>query len=408
MGSFHNILILITFFIEVAVLCYIELKAWKTIYTPLNFLMLPYTIVLLITIAISGNWGFVQFYYPSILLWSVGLLIFAIPSYMLAFVLQKIDAPLNTSVREVLVPRCVTYISVVIILLFLWRFKSMIGGEAIIGTSDFGEEFSGRGIWGHLRQLSLPILMMSIYLVDKDKKWLWGIIIAFLFVGFMYNVLGWIIIPCIAGISLRLYTGKTKLRLSLLFYVILGAIAVFFGSYILSLVVGEESGFNNEVLSFIVRNFIHYLTSGTLGFSVDMEHGCPDTGDFEMIIAQIVNIGKVITGDKELLVPLNSLYYHTGFNLTNVRTFFGTLFINTNYLTFIVYVLFLSSAIYILKLATIRFNNIYVFVIYFFELGLLFMGWFDFYFASLSVIEIPILTLVLLFIEWFIHPKKCL
>ena len=86
MGGFQDILILVSFLIEVAVLLYLELKAWKSLYTPLNFLMLPYVIVLLISIAISGNFGFVDFYYPSILLWSVGLLIFAVPSYTFAFI----------------------------------------------------------------------------------------------------------------------------------------------------------------------------------------------------------------------------------------------------------------------------------------------------------------------------------
>ena len=81
MSDFQNILILFTFFVEAAVLLYLELKAWKSLYTPLVFLILPYAIVLLISIAISGNFGFVEFYYPSILLWNVGLLVFAIPSY---------------------------------------------------------------------------------------------------------------------------------------------------------------------------------------------------------------------------------------------------------------------------------------------------------------------------------------
>lgn len=303
-------------------------------------------------------------------------------------------------------PKCLVYIAMALILLFAWRFKSMMGGAAAIGTHDFGEEFSGKGLWGHLRQLSLPIMMIAIYFVDKDKKWLWGIIVAFIIVGFLYNVLGWIIIPCMAGISLRLYTGKTKLKISLLLYVILGAAIVFLGSYILSLVVAGDTELDNEVLFFVLRNFIHYLTSGTLGFSVDMERGYPDAGEFEMVIAQVVNIGKMISGDENIVNPLNRLFYHTGFNWTNVRTLFGTVFINSSYLTFTVFVLFLSTSIYLLKLATIRFNNVYVYIAYFFECGLLFMGWFDSYFASLSVIEIPIIALVLLLIEKIIASKE--
>ena len=404
MGGFQDILILVSFLIEVAVLLYLELKAWRSLYTPLIFLMVPYSIILLISIAISGNFGFVDFYYPSIFIWSVGLVLFAIPSYVLAFVLQKHNRPLNSSMAEEDMPKLIVYIAVFVILLFVWRFRS-VNGAFPIGSRDFGDELCGKGVWGHLRQLSLPILMMSIYFVDRQRWWLWLIIVPIFIIAVLYQILGWLIIPCLVGIMLRLYTGKTKLRLSLMLYVVLGVAVVFLGSYVISLVLVEENDLDNEVLSFIFRNFIHYLTSGTLGLSVDMELGFPDEGEFDMVIAQLVNIARALTGSGELIVPLNPYYYNTGFNLTNVRTFFGTVLINADYVTFALFVLFVSSAIYLMKVATIRFNNIYVYTAYFFECGLLFMGWFDSYFASLSVIEIPMLSLALWLLCKLCKPK---
>ena len=405
MGGFQDILILLSFLLEVAVLFYLEMKAWRTLYTPLVFLMLPYTIILIISIAISGNFGFVDFYYPSILIWSVGLLLFTLPSYALSYVLQKHNRPLNSSMAEAEMPKLIVYIAIFLILLFVWRFRS-VNGAFPIGSRDFGDALCGKGIWGHLRQLSLPILMMSIYFVDRQRWWLWLIIIPILIIAVLYQILGWLIIPCLVGIMLRLYTGKTKLKLSLMIYVVVGVAIVFLGSYIISLVLVEENDLDNEVLSFIFRNFIHYLTSGTLGLSVDMELGYPDEGDFEMLITQMVNLGNIIIGNDEIVVPLNPFYYNTGFNYTNVRTFFGTIIINSNYVGFSVYVLFISSCIYLLKLATIKYNNIFVYTIYFFECGLLFMGWFDSYFASLSVIEIPILSLVLMLLCKICEPKQ--
>ena len=124
MGGFQDILILFSFLIEVAVLFYLELKAWKSLYTPLIFLMLPYTIILLISIAISGNFGFVVFYYPSILIWSVGLVLFAIPSYVLAYVLQKHNRPLNSTMAEAEMPKLVVYIAIFIILTLCLPSKS--------------------------------------------------------------------------------------------------------------------------------------------------------------------------------------------------------------------------------------------------------------------------------------------
>ena len=394
--DFHDILILLAFLMEVAVLFYLEMKAWKNLYTPLNFLMLPYAAGLILSIMISGNYGFVEFYYPSILFWSIGLLIFALPSYMLAYVLQKHKLPLNSHVKETKMPTMLVVISIFIILLFVLRLMSMFGSAYIIGSDEFGEVYCGRGVWGHLRQLSLPILMMAIYFVDKNNKWLWFIILPILIVAFLYQVKGWVIIPCLAGVALRLYSGKMKLKVSLLVIIVLGALLFFLGSYILILVVAGESELNAYFVSAIFEHFIHYLTSGTLGLSVDMQQGLPDKGGFEMIIAPFINMGKAIVGDDEFIIPLNPLFYNTGVNLTNVRTFFGTIFINSGYLVFVVYVLLLSSTIYLMKLATIRFNNIYIYTAYFFECGLLFMGWFDSYFANLSAIEIPVLSLVLL------------
>ena len=397
MGKVVDILILLSFLLEVVVLFYLEIKAWKSLYTPLIFLMLPYTIILLISIAVSGNFGFVDFYYPSILLWSIGLFIFAIPSLFLAYLLQKNNLPLNSDVREHTMPQLLSFVALFAILLFAWRFYSMAGGVAAIGTHDFGNNFSGRGFWGHLRQLSLPILIIAIFFVDKKNKWLWLIVFSLIVVALLYQVLGWVIIPILAGISMRLYSGKTKLKISLLLYVILFAAITFFASYVMSLVVAKDDGeLNNDVLLFIFRNFIHYLTSGTLGLSVDMELGFPDKGPFEILITQFINLGKIFTGDNEMVTAINPLFYNTGVNLTNVRTFFGTTFINSNYLTFTLYVLFLSSCAYLLKLATIRFNNVFVYTAYFFECGLLFMGWFDSYFSSLSSLEIPIMSLILL------------
>ena len=79
MSNFTDVLYLIAILLESALLLYLECKIWKTLYTPFNFLMLPYLIVLLITIFLAGKLGFVEFYYPSIFIWNVGLLIFFLP-----------------------------------------------------------------------------------------------------------------------------------------------------------------------------------------------------------------------------------------------------------------------------------------------------------------------------------------
>lgn len=396
--------------VEVCVLMYFELKTWKTLYTPLMFLVLPYLAILLLTIIVSGKFGFVDFYYPSIMLWIIGLPIFAIPSFVLGTLTQRAKLPLNSTVKNQNMPKLLSWIAVVLCVLFIYRVYSYTGSSRYyIGSDDFGLEFAGQGIWGHLRIITLPLLIASIYFVDRKNRWLWIVIFFFLFVGVLYNVKGWMIIPCIAGLALRLYTKKTRLRISTVLFTLVGGFLVFLFAYlVLPMIAAEKEEVTQDMLDFVFAHFAHYLTSGTLGLSMDMQLGFPDSGEFEILWAPIINLLNVVSGNIEnegLLSPINPLYYNTGINLTNVRTFFGTLFIYTDFFQFVIYLLLSSTIMYFLKLATIKWNNIYVYVIYFFECGLLAMGWFEFYYFHLVVFELPVIVVLLCFAERIMYTK---
>lgn len=400
--SFEESIYLVAFLIEVGVLFYLEKKTWCTFYTPLNFLMVPYTIVLIITILFSGgNSGLVDFYYPSIFIWDIGLLLFAIPSLFIGYLLRANNVQVKSSFPIDCFPNILIILSFLLSVLFVLHLKSMLGSSVeALGSDDFGEDFSGGGLWGHLRQLTMPLLMMSIFYVSKERWWLWPIILVFLAVSVLNQVKGWIIIPVIAAMAMRLYTKKTRLTFRFFVYGLIGVFAVFFLSYALSILLVQNRGVSGEFLEFILGHFLHYLTSGTLGFSIDMQRGFPDVGEFETLWCPVINIINVITGNDKMLSPINPYYYHTGINYTNVRTLFGTVFLNSSMVEFIVYTLLLSSVSYGLKLATLKWNNIYMYVIYFFECTLLAMGWFEFYFFHLIALELPVLVLFLWGVEW--------
>lgn len=406
--SFQDAIYLITLLIEVAVLFYLELKTWNTLYTPLNFLMLPYVVVLMITVLLAGSsWGFVEFYYPSIFIWNVGLLLFAIPSYSIGAVLKYNNISVHRKPLREHFPKIHLIMAFLLSAVFIWHLKGVVTSSVeSLGSDEFGDEFSGGGLWGHLRQFTLPLLMMSIYYVSRRRWWLWLVIVVFLAIGMLNQVKGWVIIPVLSAMAMRLYTGKTRLTLRLLGYVVLGAFSVFFLSYALSILVVQNRGVSEGFMEFIFGHFFHYLTSGTFGWSMDLERGLPDAGgSFQNVIAQLVNLAKSLVGDSELISPVNPLYYNSGLTLTNVRTIFGTLYINSTHAQFAVYVLFISTMMYMLKLAMLYFNNIYIYVIYFFYCGLLFMGWFDLYFASLTILEFPILTLLMLLLDRVLQEK---
>ena len=152
MSNFTDVLYLIAILLESALLLYLECKIWKTLYTPFNFLMLPYLIVLLITIFLAGKLGFVEFYYPSIFIWNVGLLIFFLPSAIIGTLIAHNGKTTISKPPVDNIPQSLKFLLVIMALLFIVHLKSVLGSSAeALGSDEFGEEFSGSGVWGHLR-----------------------------------------------------------------------------------------------------------------------------------------------------------------------------------------------------------------------------------------------------------------
>ena len=131
--------------IEVAVLFYLERKAWGTMLTPLNILMLPYVAVLLISLAMAGHSGFVEFYYPSILLWNVGLVFFALPSFLLAGYAHRNGYDVrSTTIIDNGIPRIFIVIGVVLVAMMMYHLLGTVrSSKFIIGSDEFAEEFVG-------------------------------------------------------------------------------------------------------------------------------------------------------------------------------------------------------------------------------------------------------------------------
>ena len=407
MADLSQYAILLILLMEVTVLTVLEYRAWRTFYTPLCVLMLPYTFVLLVTICISGNFGYVAFNYESIWVWIYGLPLFALPSYAIATLVNQGDRPLDCrhlsgsrtcppdSSQNPIPPLLLAIGGVVILLLFVKLYTTLSAGFFIFGTDDFADEFSGHGLWAHIRTLLIPLLILMLYQVDKGCRWLWIPIILMLTLQFVNMVKGTIVIPIFAALLMRLYTGKTKMNLKLILIVIGMGVLVFFLIYIVIPIMGNGSEADMKLVQFVGEHIVHYFTSGTMGWSFDLDQNMPDRKDFEYIVAPIVNIVHSIRGE-ELVSVVNRHYWCTGTDvttLTNVRTFFGTLFIYSDAWQFITYTLCLSTFIYAWKAAALIKRNIYINIILFYYCGLLAMGWFEFYFFHLDAIEIPLITL---------------
>ena len=385
---------------EVSCLTYLEYRAWKTFYTPLCALMLPYIVVLLVTIMIAGNFGFVAFNYDSLWVWICGLPLFAIPSFTASALLRRYNLPIRTRIQDNRqnIPTIIVAIGFIVITALLFKLYQTISyGFNLYGTEEFTEEFSGKGIWAHLREMIMPILILSLYYIKKKDYLLWLLILLMLIIQFSYMVKGAIIIAVVSALLMRLYSEKTHMNITLILGVVAGSILVFYIIYMIVPLLGNDGEANMNLAEFIARHFVHYFTSGTLGWSYDLDQGVPDQNNISYIFAPFVNIYNAITGS-ELISPVNHFYWNTGISYTNVRTFFGTIFIYTNAIEFITYTIVVSSFVYMWKFLSLVFNNIYIHTILFYYCGLLSMGWFEFYFFHLSVIEIPVFVLLYMWI----------
>ena len=240
-----------------------------------------------------------------------------------------------------------------------------------------------------VREMLMPLIILLLYYVKKKDYLLWCLIALILVIQFSYMVKGAIIIAVAAALSMRLYANKLHLNIKLILGIIAGSILVFYIIYMVIPLLGNGGEANMGLVEFIAKHFVHYFTSGTLGWSYDIDQGIPDRNDFSYILSPFVNIYNAITGN-DLISPVNPFYWNTGISFTNVRTFFGTLCIYTNALEFATYTITISSFFYLWKILAILFRNIYLHAILFYYCGLLAMGWFEFYFFHLSIIEIPI------------------
>ena len=410
-GDYAILLILL---MEVTLLTWVEYRAWKTLYTPLCALMLPYTFVLLVTVCIAGNFGYVAFNYESLWVWIYGLPLFALPSYAFAAIIsRKVEnektptsdisltshlSPLTSKFPPVLLFIC----AIVVLMLFAKLYTTLSAGLFLFGTDEFADEFSGHGLWAHIRTLLIPLIILMFYQVGKGCRWLWIPIALMLILQFVNMVKGTIVIPIFAALLMRLYTGKTRMGLRLILIMVGLAVILFFLIYMVIPIMGNGSAADMKLVQFVAEHIVHYFTSGTMGWSFDIDQNMPDRKDFEYIVAPVVNIVHAIKGE-ELVSVVNRYYWCTGTDvatLTNVRTFFGTLFIYSDAWQFITYTLFLSTFIYAWKVATILRPSVYLNIILFYYCGLLMMGWFEFYFFHLDAIEIPLITL---FYGWLVH-----
>ena len=403
-----NVLATVIFFAEVLLLAFADKRIWKSLVTPLNCLMLPYAVVVLICIGLSDRMDYPPFNFSILWVYAVGLLLFFIPSCFFGILYnRRKDVPTEfvplVSIPEKSTLKTLEWLTVFVFVLFLgWFLWLAFTFPAKIGSDTFGERFASRGFFGHLVNLFMVLGIIWIYLFDFKQHKRYGIyILGFVLTMLIYQVKGWLFIPVLGALCLRVLTGRTKGSWKMILLTVSGAFVAFFVFYWVDMYVAgaetymELSGFTRaqyarSVFHYINRHFLSYLTAGVYGFSQDMTLGILEDGNPEKIFTPFVNLFNFLAG-KPLVSHLNDIFVSCGFENTNVRSFMGTLYVflggwgAAGFM--LVYSCVVNAAFFVAKCR----RNFFLWIYIAWTLGRLVLGWFDPYVQTLTTIEIPLI-----------------
>lgn len=420
-----NIFLLLVLIAEAVLLFRLEKKMWRTGYTPLNFLMVPYMAVLGVTLLLAGRLGLDEFYYPSLIPWIIGLPLFAIPGWLF-FLSERRFAARKTKGEKQEKGFCglpendridfnrksyrfeLFLAAAIIIALSIRLIVFLIQGRDLIGSENFGNLFAGKGWAGHLLLIGVALLILMLF---ENRRWISWIAATFiLFFLFVYQSKSYIIMPLLSVFFALWMTQRIKLRLRHLLWTGGGAVVVFFASYLLIYVSGNkmfpESESVGTQLESIAGLFVHYLTSGTLGLSTDMQRGILEEPGLQHIFTPFYNLWYTITG-QPVISGVNEEFLYTGIARTNVRGFFGTLFVFTRPAVFAACCLLFGTGCQVVFWWFRRHRNTCTTLLYAWTCTVLFMGWFEYLFCLSAIFEIPFWIMAITLMQrLFFNPDK--
>lgn len=429
-----NFLPVIILYLEVLLLAFAERKLWNTWFTPLNCLSVPYAVVLAICLCVSGNMGFVPFYYPSVWVWVVGLAVFFVPSCIFGLLQRRKNQNDSEAATEYtlspFILRILEYITWGTFALFIfWFFYLKYAKDLMPGGELFAQEWAGHGFFGHLFTVLMGLNIFWVFAADKAHKRYWLYVLGFFGVALLYLAKCWFLIPMAGGLLLRLLTGKTKFGIKVILISFFVGLSFFFATYWMTLYVAleetyidiavkeksaavaveeksvdidvakikqqatekkQQTGYKAGVATFIGKHAVTYMAAGVYGLSEDLAQNTLEDREPEKIYASFINIGKIF-GDKEYISNINSqkVQITTNDSGTNVRTFFGSQYVYLGIWHSIAYTFIFSCLVYLFFMFTRKNRYVLPLIIVGWILGCLLMGWFDLYTTSLAFITLP-------------------
>lgn len=373
--------------LEVVFLSAFDRKIYGTYYTPTIFLAIPYYLILLLSLCTNNYLDFYHLYFPSIYVWCIGLLLFWITGFIMsATILKKTIVekhPFKFSITPN-IEKIILFLSIITAIISNIR---LFRGYRIFGELG-GEEFEaylGSGLTAHIAILLRFLSVFSFICISFSKEekirilcHLFVIISALLFC-IAYTTKSSLLITLLSGIIARLAIRNKKIKIKWIFPTIILSFLVFFISY--SLVFGYAAP-----LEFIVHHTLFYLTTGISGLSYYIQHGLSTGISLEMLFMPIINLYNKLSGQPTQDV-ISQLWTPVGIGqASNVKTFFGTIYIYGGFWGGIFTTLVWSLLCHLLFILSLK-KNIFFFITYIIFLTSLLFGWFDLYFNTVAFYE---------------------
>ncbi|RHR41000.1 hypothetical protein DWX23_08070 [Parabacteroides sp. AF18-52] len=390
--------IFLIFFILVGVINYIDYRTYKTIITPTFFLSVPFSAILLLCLLLNPSLSFVKVYPPSILIWIIGLFFFWLPGRVFAYTIGKKDfssknpryTPYNTAPNKVIL-----WIGVLIIGYFLLKYKSIANTE-MVGSKEFGGELMIGGIASRLSNVLMLFFPYFVCTRLKSKILKYTFVSAIFFLIISYAAKTWMMNIILASFIVGAFRKQVKVNIKTIILLVFILFILFFLYY--SLLIDSDS-----LLQFVFRHFYFYITSGILPMSSYIESESFFQTDNRYIIMPFVNMYYSLRG----LPPMDvhsALWYVTDLNIgteSNVFSFFGTIYIYTDPVLFVVYSSLFGLFSYGVFTSALKSRSIFIHIIYAYNLCILFWGWYNCGYNLLRYWEIFAYGFILYFVNRF-------
>ena len=392
---------------ETAALSWVSRQLSGTWLTPFAVLAVPFTIVATFAYLFAPALGFVALYPQVVLIWAIGLFFFWMPG-------TAVFAPFAIKMRNrsimVSQPRfevasyklvmglawgCITILAFGILPGLIQVGFTSINAESIRRTL-------GSGLLGHTNVFAsvLVIYIIGATHLRQVKHWLPLLLI--LSAAVLYGVKGSLILPIIGGIIYRIATHRLRISIKLGFGVSLLGILLFFLVYLVRFAMQNSAYLTDpDTYIFLARHFAKYFFAGVLGFSEMLIVGRKHLvlGGGEAIFAPFINlINTLLNTDQPSISIINQNYLSImpfDYNPSNVPTLFGTLYLYLGIEGMLIYTVFLSLTTHGAFVVAILTRDSWAVIGWAFFASLLTMAWFDMYFWSLNVLEVPAIILIL-------------